>query len=166
MDRIEAPAPAARSQSRVSPVLFWALLAAVVFRIVTAVMDRGGDDGTGLVRWQPREDAAARAASTGKPILYDFTAAWCGPCRLVDRDWGTAEVADRVNAGFVPVRIVDRAREDGRNAPDVADLQRRYEVTGFPTLVVAAPDGRLIGKHEGYRNREALVEFLKEPGRP
>jgi len=165
MDGTEAAAPP-QSQSRLSPILFWVLLAAVVFRVVTAVMDRGGIDGTGRIRWQPREDAAARAASTGKPILYDFTAAWCGPCKLIDRDWEEPEIADRVNSGFVPVRIVDRAREDGQNAPDVAELQRRYEISGFPTLVVAAPDGRLIGKHEGYRNRAALVEFLNEPAGP
>jgi thiol-disulfide isomerase/thioredoxin len=165
MDRTETPT-LPRSQSQVSPILVWALAAALVFRIVTAVMDRGGTDGTGLVRWHPREDAAAHAASTGKPILYEFTAAWCGPCKLVDRDWNTTEVADQVNTSFVPVRIVDRQREDGRNAPDVADLERQYEVSGFPTLVVAAPDGRLIRKHEGYRNRAALVEFLQEPGRP
>jgi hypothetical protein len=32
----------------------------------------------------------------------------------------------------------------------------------FPTIVVAAPDGRLIAKREGYRNTEALVSFLAE----
>ncbi len=164
MDRTEAPAPP-RSQSKLSPVLLWVLLAALVFRVVTAVMDRGGPEGTGLIRWQPRRTAAALAASLGKPILYDFTAAWCGPCKLLDRDWAESSVADLVNASFVPVRIVDRLREDGRNPPDVAELERRYEISGFPTLVVAAPDGRLIGKHEGYRNREALVEFLEESGK-
>jgi thiol-disulfide isomerase/thioredoxin len=159
MDRTEAPA-SPRSQSRLSPILLWVLLAALVFRVVTAVMDRGGPDGTGLVRWQPRGTAPARAGSLGKPILYEFTAAWCGPCKLLDRDWDDAAVADRVNAAFVPVRVVDRMREDGKNAPEVAELERRYEISGFPTLVVAAPDGRLVAKHEGYRGRQALLEFL------
>ena len=71
-------------------------------------------------------------------------------------------MAERVNAAFVPVRITDRMREDGRNPPDIAELQRRYEVSAFPTLVVAAPDGRLIAKHEGFRSPQALAAFLSE----
>ncbi len=166
MDGTEgAPAPPPRSQSRLSPALLWILAAAVLFRIVTAVADRGGGEaGAGLVRWQPRDKAASLARGTGKPILYDFTAAWCGPCHLLDRDWNESEIAAKVNAAFVPARIVDREREDGKNPPEIAELERRYEVTGFPTLVVAASDGRLIGKLEGYRGREALVRFLEESG--
>jgi thiol-disulfide isomerase/thioredoxin len=163
MDAIEASRATARpqSQSAVSPVLLWVLLAAVVLRIVTSVMDRKGD-GPGLVEWQDRGRAAAAAGRLGKPVLYDFTAAWCAPCKLLDRDWADASVAERVNASFVPVRVTDRMREEGRNAPDVAELVRRYEVSVFPTLVVAGPDGRLIAKYEGYRNTEALVAFLAE----
>ena len=166
MDRTEA-APVSQSQSRLSPVLLWVLLAAILFRIVTAVMDRGGAEGTG-----PRPLAAARRRGRAgrESRQTDPLRLHGGVVRTVQaRSTGTGqspEIADRVNAGFVPVRIVDRAREDGRNAPDVDELQRRYEISGFPTLVVAAPDGRLIGKHEGYRNRAALVDFLKEPGRP
>jgi thiol:disulfide interchange protein DsbD len=140
-------------------VLLWVLLAAVVLRVVTAVMDRKGD-GPGQIQWRDRASAAAEAARLGKPLLYDFTAAWCAPCKLLDRDWEDGGVAERVNAAFVPVRVVDRIREDGRNAPDIAELQRLYEVSAFPTLVVASPDGRLLAKHEGYRNREALMSFL------
>lgn len=166
MDRTEATADCARPQSRLSPVLFWALAAAVLLRIVTAVMDRSGKEtGGGLVRWQPREKAASLSLASGKPVLYDFTAAWCGPCKVLDRDWADSDIAGRVNAAFVPARVVDRQREDGRNPPDVAELERQYQITGFPTLVATAADGTLLGKMEGYRGREALEAFLEEFGK-
>ena len=167
MDRIDAaPASPPQSQSRLSPVVLWVLLAAALLRIVTAVMDREGrESGASLIRWQPRGQAVELARSGEKPILYDFTAAWCGPCKILDRDWDDAAIAGTVNASFIPTRVVDREREDGRNPPEIAELQRRYEVTGFPTLVAAAPDGRLIGKIEGYRGRDALVRFLEEARR-
>jgi thiol:disulfide interchange protein DsbD len=161
MDRTET-APASRSQARVSPVFFWAVLAALILRVVTGVMDRGAGDGVGLVRWQPREKAAALARASGKPILYDFTAAWCAPCKMVDRDWEDPALADQVNAAFVPTRVVDRVREDGRNPPEISELQRRYEIVGFPTIVAASPDGALIAKTDGYRGRDAMAQFLEE----
>lgn len=164
MDRTETP-PFPRSQSRLSPVLFWALLAALVLRLVTGVMDRSADGGVGLVHWQPREKAAALARASGKPILYDFTAAWCAPCKLVDRDWEDPALADQVNDAFIPTRVVDRAREDGRNLPEISELQRHFEIVGFPTIVAAYPDGRLIAKTDGYRGKDAMAQFLAEAGK-
>ena len=169
MDRTESvsepvsPEAPPRSQSRISPILWGVVAAAIVFRIVTAVMDRGNDEGPGLVRWQPREKAAALAQASGKPILYEFSAEWCGPCKLLDRDFADPTVAARINAAYVPAHIVDRIREDGRNAADVEELQRRYEISGFPALVAAAPDGRLLGKQEGYAGRARLMRFLEDP---
>ncbi len=163
-DASVSPAAPPRSQSRLSPVLWIALAAALVFRIVTALMDRGTPEGgPGLVRWQPREKAAALALAANKPILYEFSAEWCGPCKLLDRDFADSAVAAKINGAYVPTHIIDRIREEGRNPADIEELQRRYEISGFPAIVAAAPDGRLLGKQEGYAGRARLMRFLEDP---
>jgi len=151
-------------QTRVPAALFVAVAVALAIRIATGILSPGRTEAVGLISWQPRERAALLARASRKPVLYDFTAAWCGPCKMLDKDWEDSTVAARVNASFVPARVIDRMREDGRNAPDVDELLRRYEVSGFPTLVAADADGKLIGKLEGYRGRRALEEFLQRTG--
>jgi thiol:disulfide interchange protein len=152
-------------QSKLPRILFWLVAAALVFRIVTLVAGRGTKDegAAGLVAWRPREKVAAAARSEGKPVLYDFTAAWCVPCHRLDTEgWGDSRVASLVNGSYLPARVVDREREDGKNPAAIEELQRRYSVRAFPTLVVADADGRLIAKLEGYGGKEGLIRFLEE----
>lgn len=179
MDAIETPsgdragaALASRgSQSKLSAAVFFVLLAAVLLRVVTAVMARGAHPGTAthahgappLVRWVPLEKAAPASAADHKPALYDFTAEWCPPCHRLDEEgWGDGDLAGIVNQGFVPARVMDRSREEGKNPPLVEKLQRRYSVEAFPTLIVAGADGKQIARMEGWGGREALEKFLKE----
>lgn len=165
-----APAPPGKknrpagSQTRIPAVLLWILAAAVVLRIVTAIADRGKrDEGAGLVRWQARESALALSSAWKRPVLYDFTAAWCPPCHRLDKEgWADQRIAAGVGQAFVPTRIVDRQREDGKNPPDIEALQQRYKIDVFPTLIVADASGREIARMPGYANKAQLEAFLKD----
>jgi len=97
-------------------------------------------------------------------ILYEFSAAWCGPCRLMEREvFADEHLASRINMEFVPVHIVDRQAEDGANPPDVEGVQRLYSVRAFPTLIVADANGSLIGRVEGYGGPSAFEHFIDAP---
>jgi thiol:disulfide interchange protein len=163
MDKTESPARAG-PQSRFPQILLWLVLAAFLFRLVTVIMHREKKDGgEGLVRWQPVGQAQAAATTAGKPLLYDFTAAWCAPCHRLDAEgWTDSEIASLINRDYVPVRVVDRQQEDGKNPPAIDEVQRKYSINAFPTLVVAAPDGRQIARVQGFGGRGSLLQFLEE----
>jgi hypothetical protein len=68
--------------------------------------------------------------------------------------------AQMIQSRFVPIRVLDLAREDGHNPPDVARLEQEYGVTEFPTLVVATPARERFEKQAGYAGALATTQFI------
>lgn len=113
-----------------------------------------------LVRWVPLARAERMAAATGKPVFYEFSADWCGPCHVLeDEVFRDPQLAAVINQKFIPVQVVDRAREDGRNKPEVARLESQFAVRAFPTVVVARAGGEPM-KVEGYGGKAKFEQFL------
>jgi thiol:disulfide interchange protein len=106
---------------------------------------------TNLVRWVPLDQAGARASSANRILLIDFTADWCAPCHLLDAEvFGDPVLAKAINERFIPVRVVDRKREEGQNAPNVEALEQHYGIRSFPTVVFVDVDGTERARMEGY----------------
>jgi thiol:disulfide interchange protein len=150
-----------RSQRSLPVWLIIVALLLVIARIVLAWSDVPKSDSV-TVRWVPPTAAAERARAGQKLVMYDFTAEWCRPCHELDAQvFADAKLAAAINERFIAVRVVDRHREEGSNAPDVAALQQRYTVQGFPTLVFARADGAALARMEGFAGRDEFERVMK-----
>jgi thiol:disulfide interchange protein DsbD len=109
------------------------------------------------IEWQTDIQEAFRLASASeKPVLLDFRADWCPQCLEMEKKaFPQPEIVDAVSR-FVPLRV------------DVTDLSEeeealvdRYDLPGYPTLVIARGDGEKVDSFTGYEGPEELLAFLQ-----
>lgn len=157
-EKLEPAAPARRPSTRARPttllIVAGVLLAA---RAATGIYEHFKpprvDD---LIKWTDVGAAETQARAGGKPILYDFTAAWCAPCKQMKKEvFASREHADYINQNFVPVKVADEADDDRLDA-----LRNKYRISGLPTLLVVRPGSEDVRRSEGYAGRAATLAFL------
>ncbi|RMF66803.1 MAG: DUF255 domain-containing protein, partial [Calditrichaeota bacterium] len=91
--------------------------------------------------WQPYDDAlVAQARQEGKPVLIDFFADWCLPCKQIEKKLFHAPQVVEKGEGILALKA-DLTKE---NSPEVRQLRQKYQVRGVPTILLFDAGGREI----------------------
>lgn len=93
-------------------------------------------------------DFAAVAEQSPVPVLVDFWAAWCGPCRMVSP---VLDKLARERPGRIKLVKVDVDKSPG--------LSRRFDVQAIPALMVMV-DGKVAARQAGATPAEVLRSWL------
>jgi thiol:disulfide interchange protein DsbD len=96
------------------------------------------------LRWLHSEpEALAAARSSGRPMLIDFGAGWCLPCRELEaKVFGEPEVARLMSERFTLLRI-DCDKDDD---PAVEAAKEHYQAAGLPAVRVVSPAGDVLAR--------------------
>ena len=95
-----------------------------------------------------KADFEAEVLQSEKPVIVDFWAPWCGPCKMMGPVFEELS-GDMADAKFVKVNVDENQDLAGDNA-----------VQGIPTLIVFK-GGKEVGRHTGFAQKEELQEIIK-----
>ena len=93
------------------------------------------------------ENFQEEVLNSDKPVLIDFWAGWCGPCRMI------APIVEEIAQERSDIKV-------GKiNVDDEPALAAQFGVMSIPTLVVMK-DGKLVNQAVGVRPKEQILQLL------
>lgn len=114
------------------------------------------------------QDALKQAKEQNRPVLVDFTGSdWCGWCIKLNKEvFSKPEFQDFAKDNLVLLEIDFPSNPKSLPAATQkqnAELQKKFGVDGFPTLVLLDGDGKEITRHVGYLpgGPNAMIKWIQ-----
>jgi thioredoxin-like negative regulator of GroEL len=106
------------------------------------------------VQWRHDYNQARKEAlEKNRPLLLDFGTENCFWCKKLDATtFRESAILEALNERFIPLKV-----DAQRSAP----LAEALRIQSYPTLVIAAPDGKILGTLEGYLEAPRLQDHLQ-----
>jgi len=101
------------------------------------------------------EEIMAKAGKENKPVMIDFYAVWCGPCKMLDRKTYSDPAVTAFSNKFLNARF-DAEKGEGR------ELARRFKVMNYPTIIFLKPDGTEIDRQIGYLGPREFLKLMRD----
>ena len=99
---------------------------------------------------QQSDDFDRLVAKSSLPVVVDYWAPWCGPCRMVAPE--LKKVAARQVGRMLVIKV---------NTDELVDLGQRYNIRSIPTLAVFA-GGKEVARTSGARPAEEIERFVAQ----
>ncbi len=109
------------------------------------------------VDFQPFDDAELGTATAArKPVLVDFAADWCIPCREMDHSTFLDPAVVKEAQRFVRMRA-DLTAQDDKNAA----IMSKFKIQGVPTTVLIDSNGKIRHQKVGYIGAKEMLDNLR-----